>query len=90
MTSPALILALSITFDRFMRAVTVDLLIVRKITHISRFTAGGMNGHTKSQVFQLFGSVYNGRKYFACYEVLFLPIVDEILSVLRKVNHQYS
>jgi hypothetical protein len=48
MTSPALIFALSITFDRFMRAVTVEsTIIVRKITHVNRFAAGGMNGHTK-------------------------------------------
>jgi hypothetical protein len=66
MTSPALLLALSITFDLFMRAVTVQIrLMVHKITHISRFTAGGMNSAPKVKfLYQLFGSVYNGERRF--------------------------
>jgi hypothetical protein len=43
-----------------------------EITHVKPFRRWNEWSHQKNQVlYQLFGSVYNGRKYFACYEVLF-------------------
>jgi hypothetical protein len=94
MTSPALIFALSITFDRFMRGYgRIYDNSTHEITHVSSFTAGGMNGHTKRMFFIsssvpiMAESTSPVMRFYSC---LLLMKVKYYRLHLRKVNHQYS